>query len=135
MRKENVVYDKAKKFAIRVIRLKQWLCIECKEYALADQILRSGTSIGANIAESFDAVSLNDFSNKLSIALKECSETKYWLEIMFESRLLDEERYNSFYADCNELYLILSSSVKTLSEKKNQASQLSTLDSRFTTLD
>ncbi len=131
MRKKSIAYDKAKKFAIRIIELKKWLCEEHREYSIADQILRSGTSIGANIAESFDAVSLNDFSNKLSIALKECSETKYWLEIMFESRLLDEERYNSFYADCNELYLILSSSVKTLSEKKNQASQLSTHDSRL----
>lgn len=117
MRKENVVYDKAKKFAIRVIRLKQWLCIECKEYALADQILRSGTSIGANISESVDAVSKKDFRNKLSIALKECAETKYWLEIIHETAIIDDVLFNSLYNDCSEIYAILSSIVKTLGTK------------------
>ncbi|MCM1332341.1 MAG: four helix bundle protein [Bacteroides sp.] len=118
MRKENVVYDKAKKFAIRIIRFKQWLSLECKEYALADQILRSGTSIGANISESVDAVSKKDFRNKLSIALKECSETKYWLEIIHEAAIINDELFKSLYNDCSEIYAILSSIVKTLVTQK-----------------
>lgn len=117
MRKDNILYNKAKAFSVRIIRFKQWLCDTHKEYALADQILRSGTSIGANIAESIDAVSTPDFRNKLAIALKECSETKYWLEILNDVELIDRKMYNSLYKDCRELYLILSSSVKTLSEK------------------
>lgn len=118
MRKKSIAYDKAKKFAIRIIELKKWLCEERREYSIADQILRSGTSIGANIAESFDAVSLNDFRNKLSIALKECSETKYWLEIMHEAAIINDELFNSLYNDCSEIYAILSSIVKTLGTQK-----------------
>lgn len=118
MRKDNIVYTKAKTFAIRIVRFKQWLCLTHKEYAIADQILRCGTSIGANIAESVDAVSKRDFKNKLSIALKECSETKYWLEILYESEIMTEEMFKSLYADCSEIYAILSSSIKTLSLKK-----------------
>ncbi|WP_290373980.1 MULTISPECIES: four helix bundle protein [Duncaniella] len=95
MRKRSIAYDKAKSFAVRIIKFKVWLCEECHEYSLADQVLRSGTSIGANLAESFDAVSLSDFKNKLSIALKECSETKYWLEIIYDSGLISEDMYRS----------------------------------------
>ncbi len=118
MRKDNIVYIKAKAFSVRIIRFRNYLCAEKKEYVLADQLLRSATSIGANIAESIDAVSTKDFLNKLSISLKECSETKYWLEILYESGIIDTKIYDSLYEDCNELYKILSSITRTIASKK-----------------
>ena len=82
---ENAVADKSLAFALRVIALYKYLCAEKNEYVLSKQVLRSGTSIGANIAEAQCAVSRKDFLSKLYIAFKECSETKYWLELLFRS--------------------------------------------------
>lgn len=92
--------------------------LEKREYMLADQIFRSATSIGANLAEANDAVSRKDFRLKMYIALKECSETKFWLELLLDIKLIDEGTYKQHYEDCTELYRILSSITKTLDAKE-----------------
>ena len=115
---ENVSKVKSKRFALRIIKLYRYLCNEKNEYILSKQILRSGTSIGANLAEAECAISKKDFLAKMYIALKECSETRYWLELLFELGYMDQKSFGSIYADCDELMKILSSSTKTL--KMNQ---------------
>ncbi len=112
-RDNNLIYAKAKNFGVRIVRFKLWLCEEYREYALADQILRSGTSIGANVSEALNASSRKDFVNKLNIAVKECSETLYWLEIMLESGLLNPVYHKSLNDDCTELYRIITSIILT----------------------
>lgn len=102
---------------MRVIRLYKYLCEEKKEYVLSKQMLRSGTSIGANIAEAFYGQSEADFMSKLSIAQKETSETMYWLELLHESEYLKHNEYNSVYSDTEELMRLLTSSIKTIKEK------------------
>ena len=82
---ENRVKYKSKKFAVRIVKLDEYLTAEKKEYVLSKQVLRSGTSIGANLAESECAVSKKDFLSKIYIALKECSETMYWIELLYET--------------------------------------------------
>jgi len=106
--------EKSLRFAVRIVRLYQYLCDEKKEYTLSKQILRSGTSIGANLAEAESAISRKDFLSKLYISLKECSETLYWLELMRETDYLTEEQYLSLHRDCEELKKMLSSSTKTI---------------------
>jgi four helix bundle protein len=91
--KENVVYDKAYQFAIKIVQVYQYLVKEKKEYLLAKQVLRSGTSIGANISEANDAISKADFSNKISLAYKECLETKYWISLLRDSNLVSKETF------------------------------------------
>lgn len=115
MEKKNTVRYKSRKFAIRIVRLYQYLCKEKKEYVLSKQILKSGTSIGANIAESEWAISKKDFLAKLYISLKETSETLYWLQLLFETGYLNEREYQSVKTDCEEIRRMLSSSTKTLS--------------------
>ena len=92
----------------------QHLSEEKKEFVLSKQILRSGTSIGANLAEAECAFSRKDFIAKMYIALKECSETRYWLELLHETGYLSDAEFNSMYDDCQELMRILSTSTKTL---------------------
>ena len=87
--KENLVFDKSKDFAIRIVNLYKYLCETKKEYVLSKQVLRSGTSIGANIAESECAISKKDFMSKLYIALKEATETLYWLELLYKTEYID----------------------------------------------
>ena len=90
---------------------------EKKEFVLSRQILRSGTSVGANLAEAKYAISKNDFIAKQYIALKEVSETLYWLELLFQTEYLTKEQYESIYRDGEELRKLLSSSIKTLQAK------------------
>ena len=116
MDKSSTALHKSKTFAIRIVRLYQYLCSEKKEFVLSKQLLRSGTSIGANLAESECAISKKDFLAKIYIALKECAETLYWLELLRETDYLSVSEYNSIYADCEELRKMLSSTTKTLSE-------------------
>ena len=116
MDKTLTAQHKSKKFAVRIIRLYQYLCSEKKEYVLSKQLLRSGTSIGANLAESECAISKKDFLAKVYTALKECSETLYWLELLKETGYLNQSEYDSIYSDCDELRKMLSSTTKTLSE-------------------
>ena len=107
---------KSKKFAVRIVHLYQQLCNEKKEYVLSKQLLRCGTSIGANLAESECAISRKDFLAKVYIALKECSETLYWLELLYETDYLSQSDYHFIQSDCEELRRMLSATTKTLSE-------------------
>lgn len=92
-----------------------------KDYTIAKQILRSGTSIGANLAEAEYAISKKDFTAKVYIALKECSETRFWLELLYKTEYIDEKAYESINADCQELMRILSASTITLTKGKDGA--------------
>ena len=105
-------------FSVRIVNLYKFLTETKNEYVLSKQILRSGTSIGANIAESECAISSADFLSKIYIALKECAETKYWLELLKNTEYITEAQFESIEADCEELRKILSSTTKTMSEKK-----------------
>ena len=111
--------EKSKSFAIRIVRLYQYLKDEKNEYVLSKQLLRSGTSVGANLSEAKYAISRNDFITKQYIALKEVSETLYWLELLFKTDYLSQEQYDSIYQDAEELRKLLSSSTKTLQATKN----------------
>ena len=103
MKDNNPVLEKSKAFAIRIIRLYQYLTTEKKEYILSKQILKSGTSIGANIRESVRAQSTADFQAKMQISLKEADETEYWLELLKETDYITGNAAESLLADCEEL--------------------------------
>ena len=104
---------KSRAFAIRIIRLYSYIKDNYKEYVLSKQILRSGTSIGANIAESECSISKKDFLSKIYIALKECSETMYWLDLLHETNYISDKQYSSLYSDCLELKKMLTATTKT----------------------
>ena len=112
---EQTAKYKSKRFAVRIIKLYQYLCEEKHEYVISKQLLRSGTSIGANLAEAECAISRKEFLAKVYIALKECAETKYWLELLWETEFLRDSHFNSIYADCEELRKMLSATTKTIS--------------------
>ncbi|MCD7803143.1 MAG: four helix bundle protein [Clostridiales bacterium] len=116
---ENVVVVKSKSFAVRIIRLYQFLTNEKKEYVLSKQLLRSGTSIGANVKEAIRGQSRADFISKMSIALKEASETEYWIELLEETDYLTSTQAESILADCRELLKLLTSIIK--SAKKGES--------------
>jgi four helix bundle protein len=115
---DNVVKEKSFKFALRIVRLYRYLQEEKQEYVLSKQVLRSGTAIGAMIRESQYAQSKADFIHKLSIALKEASETDYWIELLFQSGYLEEKNYLSIHTDIEELLKLLTSIVKTTKSNK-----------------
>ena len=114
---DNVIENKSFQFAIRIVRLYKFLCEEKKEYILSKQLLRAGTSIGANVAESQQAQSKPDFVSKISIALKEASETKYWIKLLGATEYLSENQTKSILDDCVEIEKIL---VTILKSAKNQ---------------
>lgn len=111
---EDTAKNKSKRFAVRVVKLYRYLCEEKHEFVMSKQLLRSGTSIGANLAEAECAISKKDFLSKVYIALKECSETKYWLELLSEAEYLRDDQFRSICADCEELRRMLSATTKTL---------------------
>ena len=115
--KQSILMDKSKAFALRIIKMYQYMCEEKKEFVLSKQVLRSGTSIGANIHEGFSAQSDADFISKLSISQKEASETLYWLELLHESSYLSDDLFTSIYSDCEELMKLLTSSIKKVKQK------------------
>ncbi|MDF2877510.1 MAG: hypothetical protein K0S30_606 [Clostridia bacterium] len=117
--KESLVYNKAFEFAIKIVKLYKYLCKEKSEYTLSKQILRSGTSIGANIKEGLYAQSKRDFLSKFSISLKECSETMYWLELLNATKHVDSKISKELIYDCSEINRILVSIVKTTKENFN----------------
>ena len=117
----SVTEEKSKSFAIRIVRLYQYLKDEKNEYVLSKQLLRSDTSVGANLSEAKYAISRNDFIAKQYIALKEVSETLYWLELLFKTDYLTQEQYDSIYQDAEELRKLLSSSTKTLQAREAEA--------------
>src|SRR5688572_1093095 len=111
--KENVLKDKSYSFALRIVGLYKQLSSEAREYVLSKQILRSGTSVGANNAEGNQAQSKPDFVNKLAIALKESVETEYWLCLLRDGGFITSAQAESLLIDCRELQRILTSSIKT----------------------
>ena len=116
MEKEGTALYKSKRFAVKVIRLYKLLCSRHREYDLFRQVLRSGTSIGVNLTEAGYAISRKDFLAKTYIALKECAETAYWLELLLETEYLSPQEYQSIAADCEELRKMLSATTKTLKQ-------------------
>lgn len=113
MKTNNIIVDKSKAFAIRIINLYKYLCEEKHEYVLSKQLLRSGTSIGANVKEAVRGQSKDDFIHKMSISLKEASESEYWIELLFETDYITEQQFNSIIDDCRELIKLLTSIIKT----------------------
>lgn len=117
--KDSILKSKSKSFALRIIKMNNYLCDEKKEYVMSKQVLRSGTSIGANIAEAFYAQSEADFIAKLYISRKEAGETIYWIELLKESSYLGCDEADSMIKDCDELLKILTSSIKTMKSKQS----------------
>ncbi|MHB0945579.1 MAG: four helix bundle protein [Sedimentisphaerales bacterium] len=115
--KESILKDKSYKFAIRIVKLSQYLHSEKKEFVLSKQILRSGTAIGALIREAQFGQSKADFANKMSIALKEANETDYWLLLLKDTKFINSKLFESMQADCKELIAMLVSTVKTSKSK------------------
>lgn len=120
-RKENILLKKSEAFATRIVKLHQYLINEKHETVISKQIYRSGTSIGANVAESEHAQSGIDFTHKLSISLKEANETRYWLNTLHNSNYIDDTGFNSMKEDVEELIRILVSSIKTMKRKNDPA--------------
>ena len=116
-REQNILLDKSQNFAGRIIRMYRYLSIEKKEQILSKQVLRSGTSIGANLTESKNAQSTADYLNKQNIALKEADETAYWIKNLYQGGYLNEVEYQSIAHDCDELIKMLVTSIKTLKGK------------------
>lgn len=111
--RESILKSKSYNFALRIVKLYQFVCREKNEFTLSKQIFRSGTSIGANVEEASQAQSKADFIHKLSIAQKECAETHYWLRLLRDSQYLTEKQVDSLLEDCEELQKLLTSSIKT----------------------
>ena len=109
---DNNLYEKAYAFAVRILKAYQFLSSEKKEFIISKQLLKSGTSIGANIAEANGGISKADFSAKLSISYKECLETKYWLCLLKDTNFIDDKIFNSMHDDADELAKILFSILK-----------------------
>ena len=107
MQNENVIQMKSFDFAVRIVKLFQYLNEEKREFILSKQLLRCGTSIGANVSEAERAQSDADFYSKMSIALKEAKETEYWLRLLYKTDYLTEKEYSSIYSDINELIALL----------------------------
>lgn len=105
--KENVLGEKSYKFALRMIKLYKFMTAEHKEFVLSRQVLRSGTSVGANVEESIRAQSKSDFVHKLSIAQKEASETNYWLRLLRDNDYINNKFAGSLIADCEEVQKLL----------------------------
>ncbi|GHT58528.1 hypothetical protein AGMMS50239_03260 [Bacteroidia bacterium] len=128
-KKESILREKSYLFAVRIVRLSQYLQQQKKEFILNKQILRSGTAIGALVREAEYAQSNADFIGKLSISLKEANETDYWLLLLKDTEYLDLKLYDSLHQDCDELVSMLVSSVKTTKQREAKHSSLFTLHS------
>ncbi len=117
---ESILKEKSYAFAVRVVKMYQFFILEKKEFVLIKQLLRSGTSIGANIAEAQGAVSQMDFSAKISIAYKETLETKYWLSLLKDTNFLSEREFTSLHTDADELAKMLFSTLKSTQRVKSK---------------
>ena len=115
--KSNILKVKSYDFAIRIVKLSQYLQNDKKEFVLSKQILRSGTSIGALIREAEYGQSKLDFIHKLSIGLKEANETEYWISILKDTGYINELLYDSLFANCQELLKLLIASIKTAKQQ------------------
>lgn len=114
---QSILRDKSKEFAKQVVFLCREIKQEYKESVLTNQLLRSGTSIGANLHEAQYAQGRKDFISKLEIAQKECFETEYWLELLYETGYIQEERYKQLQSDCGTIRRLLIASINTAKEK------------------
>ena len=110
--KNNIIVEKTMNFAVRIVNLYKYLIKEKGEFVMSKQLLRSGTSVGANVREATEGQSKADFVNKMNIALKEAVETEYWLELLHKTKYLTEKQYTGINADCSEIAKILTSIVK-----------------------
>ena len=119
---ESVTLDKSKEFAIRIVKLYNYLRKEKREFVMSKQLMRCGTSIGANLSEAIYGISRKDFLAKASISLKECAETKYWLELLNKTGYLNDNEFNSIDEDCTELIKLLASTVITTRQHDSEQS-------------
>ena len=119
MKDDNILKEKSLAFGIRIVRLAKYFIRKTSvaEQPIFTQILKSGTSIGANIRESEFGESTDDFKHKLKIALKEANETEYWIEILHSGEYMSDDQYESIIVDCKELIKLLTSSINTLNKK------------------
>ena len=117
MKETNPLVFKSKAFALKVIKIYFFLCKQRQEYNMSRQILRSATSIGANIREAQRAQTYPDFYAKISISLKEADETAYWLELLHESELISDEQFESLFVDCDELIRMLVAATNTVKKQ------------------
>ena len=115
--KDNIILDKTMNFAVRIVNLYKFMVNEKCEYTLSKQLLRSGTSIGANVHEAHNAQSKKDFLAKMYIAFKEVSESEYWITLLMRTDFLSEEQAESILNDCIEIKKILTSIIKTTKEQ------------------
>ena len=115
--KTNVVEDKSFEFAVRIVNLYKYLTNDKKEFILAKQLLRSGTSIGANVTESQQGQSSADFLSKINIALKEAVETKYWLKLLYKTDYITKVQFDSVESDLKEIISLLTAICKTTKNK------------------
>lgn len=113
MKDDNVIVNKSREFAKRIVYLGKYLTNEKKEYILSKQIVRSGTSIGANVFEAQNGQTKSDFASKMNIALKEATETMYWLMLLADTEYINDKEYQSLYNDLDEIRSILTSICKT----------------------
>ena len=118
MKPDNIIKNKSLDFAIRIVRLYKHISETSHEYVLSKQLLKSGTSIGANVREAIGGQSKEDFIAKMHIALKEVYETEYWLELLYNTDYLTKKEFESIFTDCRELTNILASILKTMKETK-----------------
>ena len=112
LRLKSVAYDKSYALAIKIVKAYKYLKENQKEFVLSKQLLRSGTSIGANVAEANGAISNPEFSAKMSIAYKECLETKYWLSLLKDTQYIEQKAFDSIYGDADEVSRIIFSILK-----------------------
>jgi len=117
MQTDNPIQKKSYVFALRIVSLYRYLCDEKKEFVLSKQLVRSGTSIGANVEEAISGQSYKDFLAKISIAYKEARETHYWLRLLRDSGILEVRRTDSIIADCDELLKLSGSIIRTTKQK------------------
>ena len=115
MKDNNIIGTKSEDFAVRIVGLYKYLVENKTEYVMSKQMLRSGTSVGANISEALCGISRKDFLSKMYIAFKECNETKYWITLLYRTDYISEKEKNSIMNDCEELLRMISSITKTTS--------------------
>ena len=119
-RENSPLHTKSYLFAVRIVKMVKQINSCKKEFTITNQILRSGTAVGALVREAEFAQSPLDFANKLSIALKEANETSYWLNLLHDTDYIDENAFKSIIIDCNELIALLVSSIKTIKQRNNK---------------
>ena len=117
---DGIVKEKSKRFALRIVKLYRYLCDDKREFIMSRQLLRCGTSIGANICEADHSMSKKEFIAKMNISLKEAAESEYWLELLAESDYITQNEFNSMKVDCGEIKGLLISIIKTSNKNLKQ---------------